>query len=54
MSDFIAFLVPAAIGIVASILLGPRQVRFLREKTGDTSFLTALLSGAVFRASRIR
>jgi hypothetical protein len=45
----IAVAVPALIGAGLAFALGHRQVRELREKTGDDSAITNVLSGEVFR-----
>ena len=45
----LAVAVPAVIGAVLAYALGHRQVRVLREKTGDDSALTNILSGEAFR-----
>ena len=44
-ADIIALVVPALLGAVAGIVFGHRQVRVLRQKTGDDSAITHVLSG---------
>lgn len=41
----IAGIALSAIGALASILVGASQVKLLRQKTGDDSTLTSVLSG---------
>lgn len=43
--QFLALVIPALGGGVFAGLVGHRQVRALREKTGDKSALTNVLSG---------
>jgi hypothetical protein len=50
--DILAVSVPALFGAVSAVLFGHRQVRALREKTGDDSSLTKVLSGEFLRSSR--
>lgn len=45
-----ALVVPALLGIVGGAVLGHRQVRALREATGDQSQLTNVLSGEFLRS----
>jgi hypothetical protein len=45
----LAVALPALIGGALAYALGHRQVRVLREKTGDDSVLTNVLSGEAFR-----
>lgn len=50
--NILAFVVPALVGAIAAIGLGYRQVRSLREMTGDDSQLTNVMSGEFLRRQR--
>lgn len=57
MSDILikvaAVVVPALIGVGLGTALGFRHVRLLRDKTGDTSLLTTILSGAFLQSHKL-
>ncbi len=44
--------VPAATALIVGAMVGHRSVRELREKTGDKSMLTGVLSGESFRPGK--
>jgi len=47
--NLLALLVPAGIGVAAAVLLGHKQVRTLREVTGDNSPVLRVLSADMHR-----
>ena len=49
MTEALAFLIPALTGAALAYWFGHKEVALLREKTGDRSVITAILSGQVFR-----
>lgn len=52
--NIVALAVPALFGALAGVIFGHRQVRALREKTGDDSTITTVLSGDFLRAQEAR
>ena len=48
--NLLALFVPAGIGVAAAVLLGYKQVRTLREVTGDNSPVLRVLSADMSRA----
>ena len=46
--EIVSFVVAAAVFILAFVFGAP-EIRRMRNETGDDSFLTALLSGDLFR-----
>lgn len=49
LTDILMVAGPALFGAITAIAFGHRQVRALREKTGDDSALTNVLSGEFLR-----